>query len=63
MYVLEILTNPGDKVILECAFDYLMEQVTREELVDICTREIGCERLLDKKNGDDEDMCCRRPWL
>lgn len=41
----EVFNYPSDKVVFECAFDYLVKEVGREELVYICTREIIGKRL------------------
>ena len=35
MYLLEVVLNPLDKVIFECAFDDLMEKVGGKEFVNI----------------------------
>lgn len=45
MESIEVLANPGNKVVLECSFNNLMQKVTRDELVDISAWEIMCKRL------------------
>ena len=45
MLFLKILLDPGDEVVLESTFDRLMEEVRSEQLVNICTREVGCKWL------------------
>ncbi len=43
-----IVYNPVDYMILECAFDQLMKQIGREELMYVATREVACEWLREK---------------
>lgn len=43
--MLQITTNPVDQMIFECAFDNLMKEIRRKELVDTSTREVIGERL------------------
>jgi len=45
MEVVEVISNPRNKMIFECAFNNLMQEVTRYELVDIRVRKVVCERL------------------
>ena len=45
METFKVFTDPCNEVILECAFDDLVKEVTRDELVDICMRELMCEWL------------------
>ena len=45
MYEDEILTNPGDEVVLKRALDDLVEEIRAQQLVDIGTGESGCEWL------------------
>lgn len=40
------LVNPGDEMIMETAFDQLMENVGGDELANVRTGEVVCERLL-----------------
>jgi hypothetical protein len=41
----EIVLNPGNKMIFEGAFDDLMEEVGREQFMNICTWKVIGERL------------------
>jgi hypothetical protein len=41
----KVLTNPGDEVVLESAFDDLMEEIRAKQLMDIGTGKSCCERL------------------
>jgi hypothetical protein len=41
----KILVNPHDNVIFECAFDHLMEQIRRQELMDVSSRKVVCKWL------------------
>lgn len=43
--LIDVLLNPSDNVILEGAFDELMEEVGGEKLMDICTGKMGSKRL------------------
>jgi hypothetical protein len=45
MYEDKILTNPGDKVVLERAFDDLVKEIRAQQFVNIGTGKSGCERL------------------
>jgi hypothetical protein len=45
MSKMEILVDLFYKMIFECPFDYLMEQIWRKKHVYICTREPMCEWL------------------
>jgi len=40
------LVNPHDNMVFECAFDNLMEQIGRQELMDVSSRKAMRERLL-----------------
>lgn len=42
---IEVGTDPGDEVVLEGPFDDLVQQIGREELVDVGAREVVCEGL------------------
>ena len=37
MYNYEVFTYPGDEMVLECAFNDLMEEIRAQELVDVRT--------------------------
>jgi hypothetical protein len=41
----EVLTNPGDEVVLECAFDDLVEEIRAQQFMDIGVRKPCRERL------------------
>jgi hypothetical protein len=41
----DIVLNPSNKVVLKGPFDDLMKKIGREELVDVSTRKVVCERL------------------
>lgn len=45
MLLFEIRLDPGNKMVLESTLYCLMEEVRSEQLIDICTREAGCEWL------------------
>ena len=40
-----IILNPCNNVILECAFDELMQDIGRDQLMDVGSGEILCEGL------------------
>ena len=46
----EIFFHPGNEVILERAFDDLVKQIRRQELIDICARKVGGEWLAGMVN-------------
>lgn len=48
----KVLVDPSNEVIVEAPFDELMEKIGGEETVDVCAREIVCERLKYKQVGD-----------
>lgn len=41
----EILFNPRYQMVFERSLDDLMEEITQQQLVDVGSREIICERL------------------
>jgi len=43
--LLKVIFHPCDEVIFESALDHLVEEVTREELVNVGTRKVACEWL------------------
>ena len=43
---LQILIDPDDKIVLECALNQLVKKIWGDEFVDVCTREIQSERLV-----------------
>lgn len=43
--LLDVLADPRNEMILESAFDYLMEEIGGDELINIGAREIVSERL------------------
>lgn len=45
MEVLEILPDPRNKMVLEGTLDELVEKVGGNKLVNVCPREVICERL------------------
>lgn len=45
MHELDVLDNPGDKVVLEHSLDHLMQQIWCDETVDLSTRKFFCEGL------------------
>ena len=45
MLELEVLEQPGDKVVFECAFDALVEEVGGKEFVDVGVGEVIGKRL------------------
>jgi len=49
--IFEVLSYPIDKVILKHALDQLMEEVRRNELMDVRPVEIGCIWLVDFSFG------------
>jgi hypothetical protein len=42
---IEKLLNPVHKMVLESAFDQLMQNIEGEQYVNVCAGEIVCERL------------------
>ena len=51
MYKLEVFLNPCNKVVLVRPLDGLVEEVWREEFINICAREFGGEWLGSTVNG------------
>lgn len=45
MFLKQKLTNPSNEMVFECTFDDLMENISRQELVDIGTGKIVREGL------------------
>ena len=48
MHKNEILPHPGHEVILESAFDYLVQKIWRNKFIDVCARECICKWLEDR---------------
>ncbi|PSR72190.1 hypothetical protein PHLCEN_2v11929 [Hermanssonia centrifuga] len=46
MYKSQILSYPSDKMIFECAFDHLMQDIRQQKLMDISTWEPNGKRLM-----------------
>lgn len=46
MFVDEILLNPGHKMVFKCPFDKLVEDIRRNEFVDVGAREVFREWLM-----------------
>ena len=44
MFMAQILFHPFDQMVLECTFDDLMQKVWHNQLVDVSTGKIVCER-------------------
>ena len=45
MFEFKILTRPLDEVVLEYALDKLVKDIWGYKFINICTREVVCERL------------------
>jgi hypothetical protein len=41
-----IVHNPGDQMVLKCAFNYLVQKIGCQQFVDVSPRKMGCERLV-----------------
>ncbi len=41
----EVFSHQGHKVVLECSFDDLMQQVQGDKFVDVGAQKIVCKRL------------------
>lgn len=52
MLTFEIFTHPFNQVVLECAFNQLMQQVRSKQLVDVGMREVICEGLCSTMVSD-----------
>jgi hypothetical protein len=45
VFAFKVLTRPLDEVVLEYSLNKLVKDVRSYQLIDICTREVICERL------------------
>jgi hypothetical protein len=45
MYDFEVLLDPGDEMVLECALDYLVEEIGGEKLMNVSAWKAICKRL------------------
>ena len=45
MFVLKVLARPINKVVFEYSLDKLVKEIRRDQLVNVCTREVLCEWL------------------
>lgn len=49
LLLLQVFDDPSDEVVLERAFDKLMEDVRRQKFVDICAGKVGREWMKEKR--------------
>ena len=49
IFLLQVLFNPCNEVVFECSLDELMEDVRRDELMDISSWEVVREGLFDRE--------------
>jgi len=52
----KIFLHPCDKMIFKCSFDYLMKEVRRDGLINICTWKIVLDIVLWSKSGIEYNM-------
>jgi len=57
MFNLEVFTDPCHEMVLEHAFDNLMEEVGRQHLVNICMWKIICKRLSKSSEQRKPNKC------
>jgi hypothetical protein len=41
-----VVHDPGDQMVFECTFNYLMQKIGRQQLVDVSPRKMVSERLV-----------------
>lgn len=51
----QVILDPGNEVIFECALDHLMEKIGRNEFMNVCSRKIVGEWLSKKMASVDQE--------